>query len=246
MSTYVFVSGTFHGGWCWQRVTPYLSSEGHDAYTPTLTGVGERVHLATPDVNFETHVQDIINVLEFEDMHNVVLVGHSYGGLVIGAVASRVPDRVAQLIYVDGMIPSDGKSSFDVMEDRGLSDIVGMIRERTAQSPGGWLQPPPEQIGWLIARGGVVDEEDAAWVANRLTTHPIGTHTQAVRLDEDIFESTPRAFIMCTPARPRAITSIFGEEVRNDPSWQFREIEASHDVMVTEPEALAELLIQLT
>src|SRR5437763_6310667 len=101
MATYVLVHGAWHGGWCWQRVTPLLRAAGHEVYTPTLTGLGERAHLGTPDVGLATHVEDIVTMLEYEDLTDVVLVGHSYAGMVITGVAHAVPSRLTHLVYLD-------------------------------------------------------------------------------------------------------------------------------------------------
>lgn len=100
MSVYVLVGGGWLGGWCWQRVACRLREEGHDAHPATLTGLGERVHLASPEVDLDTHITDVINLIEFEDLHNVVLLGHSYAGLVVTGVADRVPDRISKLVYL--------------------------------------------------------------------------------------------------------------------------------------------------
>src|SRR5215216_473082 len=108
MTTFVLVHGGWHGGWCWKRVAPLLRDAGHDVYTPTLTGLGERVHLASPQVNLTTHITDVVNVIEFEDLSEVVLVGHSYGGVVITGVASKVSDRIKDLVYLDAFVAKDG------------------------------------------------------------------------------------------------------------------------------------------
>ena len=115
MATFVLVHGSWHGGWCWQKVARLLRQPGHEVYTPTLTGLGERSHLATKKSGLELHIQDILNVLEFEDLHEVVLVGHSYAGLVITGVAERAPGRVARLVYLDAFIPHAGQSAFAML-----------------------------------------------------------------------------------------------------------------------------------
>src|SRR5690242_2869175 len=107
MATYVLVPGAWLGGWCWQRVTPLLRAAGHEVYTPTLTGLGERVHLGSPETDLDTHIQDIVNVLVYEDLRDVVLLGHSYSGMVVTGVADRVPDRLSQLVYLDAIVPND-------------------------------------------------------------------------------------------------------------------------------------------
>src|SRR5438128_128006 len=104
MATFVLVHGAWHGGWCWKRVTPLLRAAGHEVYATTLTGLGERVHLASPNVGLALHVQDVVGVLEYEDLRDVILVGHSYGGIVISGVADRVPERLRHLVYLDALV----------------------------------------------------------------------------------------------------------------------------------------------
>src|SRR5689334_15631432 len=115
MANYLLVHGAWHGGWCWRRVVPLLRAAGHEVFTPTLTGLGERVHLLTRDVGLDTHAQDVIGVLEYEDLRDVVLVGHSYGGMVITAVAERAAERLAHLVYLDAFVPRDGQSQMDLL-----------------------------------------------------------------------------------------------------------------------------------
>jgi pimeloyl-ACP methyl ester carboxylesterase len=113
MATFVLVHGSLHGGWCWKRVVPRLRSAGHDVFTPTLSGLGERVHLVHPGIDLDTHIQDVLGVLEYEDLHDVVLVGHSYGTMVITGAADRLPGRIAHLVYLDGVMACDGKAALD-------------------------------------------------------------------------------------------------------------------------------------
>ena len=114
MSTFVLVHGSCHGGWCWKKVTPILCKDGYSVYTPTITGLGERSHLVNRDIGLHTHILDIIQVFEYEDLDEVILVGHSYGGLVIGGVAEIIPQKIKRLVYLDGYIPHDNKSAFDL------------------------------------------------------------------------------------------------------------------------------------
>ena len=115
MATFVLVHGSSHGGWCWKKIIPLLRKYGHEVFAPTLTGLGERSHLVSKDIGLDTHILDILQVLIYEDLDNVILVGHSYGGLVVGGVAEEVPDRIKRLIYLDAYIPQDNKSAFDII-----------------------------------------------------------------------------------------------------------------------------------
>jgi len=148
MATYVFVAGGGWGGFIWREVTCRLRKLGHDVFTPTLTGVGERVHLASPQIDLETHVQDILGVLSYEDLHEVILVGHSYGGLVITAVAERVPERLAHLVYLDALVPQDGQSGWDVTD----SALRARIEECVRTQGDGWrLLPSPDAPARITA-----------------------------------------------------------------------------------------------
>src|SRR5215211_1043953 len=119
MATFVLVAGAWHGGWCWRKVTPLLRAAGHEVFAPTLTGLGERSHLAHPDVGLTTHIQDIVNLLEYEDLNDVVLVGHSYSGMVITGVAEQVPGRLAHLVYLDAFVPENGQALVDLLPPEG-------------------------------------------------------------------------------------------------------------------------------
>ena len=153
MSLFVLVHGTGHGGWCWKFVRDILDEQGHRVYTPTLTGCGERVHLLHPDIGLEMHIQDIVNVLEWEELENVVLVGHSYGGLVISGVADRAKERLRHLVYLDAIVPGDGDSLLSARRDASAEEVVankeiwgpncagrrvchGLLRHDVRNSPG--------------------------------------------------------------------------------------------------------------
>src|SRR5919107_1009755 len=115
MANFVLVHGSCHGAWCWKKVCPLLNKSGHNVYTPTLTGLGERSHLVSNDIGLDTHIVDVTQVLEYEDLNEVILIGHSYGGLVISGVAERVPKRIRRVVYLDGYIPEDNKTAFDII-----------------------------------------------------------------------------------------------------------------------------------
>src|SRR5918999_880296 len=144
MAAYVLVGGGWLGGWCWQRVARLLREEGHDAYPVTLTGLGERVHLTNPEVDLETHITDVVNLIEFEDLRQVVLVGHSYAGLVITGVADRVPERFAQLVYLDTGAFPDGT----VLIDSFPPETKRYVERQVEESGDGWRfpMPPPEEL----------------------------------------------------------------------------------------------------
>ncbi len=235
MATYVLVHGGSHGGWCYQRVARILRSSGHDVHCPTLTGLGERSHLLSADVDLDTHITDVVNVLVYEDLRNVILAGHSYGGMVITGVADRALDRVGQLVYLDAAIPVDGESLA-----RDVSPTI-MARAKSASRviDGVELAVFPGHNDF-----GVTDPDDFAWMMERLTPQPWKSFEQPLRLQhEAAVKQIPTTAINCTPTlrlKPRESTESRVYEV--DRVW---EIDTGHDLMITEPVAVAEMLARL-
>src|ERR687886_956311 len=195
MTAYVLVGGAWLGGWCWQRVARRLREEGHDAYPVTLTGLGERVHLASPEVNLATHIADVVNLIGFEDLDDVVLLGHSYGGLVATGAADRIPERISQLVYLDTAPLPDGANL--------LEKFPPQARERTedqVQELGeGWKfpMPPPEELANMASLEGV-DEDHLRLLYSRATPQPFGTYTQPLRLRNPAREELPKLGILCS------------------------------------------------
>lgn len=182
-SVYVLVHGAWHGGWCWKKIKALLEARGHIVYTPTLTGLGERSHLLTPEVNLSTHIQDIVSMLEYEDLNNVILVGHSYAGMVISGVAERASSRLSHLVYLDAYLPEDGKSTVDYFVIPSLDKIV-------MEKGDGWKIPP---LGTLKDLG-ITDERDIDWVKARVGAQPYKTFTDTINLSGS-GNSIPKAFI---------------------------------------------------
>lgn len=228
----VLVHGAWHGGWCWKKLTPLLTAAGHSVYTPTLTGLGDRAHLARPDVNLDAHVQDMVAFLEMEDLRDVMLVGHSYAGMVISAVAERARPRLRSLVYLDAFVPENGKRMLDYVppERRG-----GMVKSGTET---GYAAPIPLKVF------GVTREEDLAWANPRIVRHPFGTMDQPIRLAQPPASGLPRAFILCS--NPSSGTfDQFAERIRKDASWKFYDLPTGHDAMITAPQELARILHEL-
>ena len=226
MSTFVLVHGAWHGGWCWKKVAPILRRAGHDVFAPTMTGLGERVHLRGPEVGLDTHVQDIVNVLEYEDLNNVVLVGHSYGGMVVTGVAGRVAGRLAHIVYLDAHVPADGQS---------VIDLLGFTRPgyETEQ----WVDPP--------GNFGVKDEIDLAWVKAKMTPHPTRSMRQQVALPTPLEDLPIRRTYVLAELEP--LGTWFADNAskyETDPRWRFVRMQAVHDMMVTEPEQTAAILLK--
>src|SRR5215469_15203144 len=187
MATFVLVHGAWFGGWCWQKVIPFLEEAGHEVYAPTLTGLAERASELSPEVGLDTHIQDIVGLLEEKNLHDIVLVGHSYGAIVITGVVDQVPERIAHLVYLDTFVPRDGESM------AAISPLVIRLLRKQAQAHGDGYRVDP--------RGtyGVTAEPDRSMVRRSVTPHPLLTFEQPLHLKNPaIVEATPRTHIDCT------------------------------------------------
>jgi pimeloyl-ACP methyl ester carboxylesterase len=236
MSTYVLVHGGGHGGWCYQRVARILQEHGHVVYTPTLTGLGERAHLLDDTVDLDRHIEDIVAVLHYEDLRDVILVGHSYGGMVITGVADRSPDRIGRLVYLDAANPVNGQSLVDV-----AGPVIESVRPFGEIVDGIELVLLPGPDAGLLY--GITDPQDLTWMAERLTPHPWACFAQPLALtDEDALWAIPQYHIVCTSTlttRDRALLDRARAEGR---LW---DIDTGHDLMLTEPALTADALLQV-
>ncbi len=231
--TYVLVHGAWHGGWCWDRVAPTLRSAGHRVFTPTQTGLGERAHLLTRDVGLETFLQDIIAVIEMEELTDVILVGHSFGGTVITGVADRIPERISQLVYLDAVIPQSGKNTFST-ESAVLASERIML---SMQSSAGLTFPVPRPEAF-----GVTNPEDAAWLLRHLRPHPLRTYADTLVYTNPVGRGRPINYIACVnPGYPPL--GAMHEYAKNQPGWRYQEIDSGHNVMVIAPKELAKRLL---
>jgi len=233
--TYMLVHGAWHGGWCWSRVADRLRAAGHRVYTPTQTGLGERRHLLHKDITLDVFVEDIVNVIEAEELDQVILVGHSFGGRSVAGVADRIPQTLRRLVFLDAGLPDSGKSVFD-----GFPPAIREARIKAAQEfSGGVSFPPPAPKEF-----GVIDPADAAWLARRMTPHPYGTYTTPMTLANPIANGVPCTYIRCVePAYP--VVNPSGAYAKSRADWQYLEIKSGHDAMVIAPAALAEMLMGL-
>jgi pimeloyl-ACP methyl ester carboxylesterase len=232
---FVLVHGGRHGGWCWKHVAPLLRAAGHQVYTPTLTGLGERAHLLSPQVGLDTHVADLVAVFEFEDIRDAVLVGHSYGGMVVNGAMEQVADRVRSLVLLDAHIPRTGESVFDMI---GPTRAAAMLASATADGEG-WYIPPTD-----AAHYGVTDPEDASWLNSRMTAQPLKTYRDPVGSTERAWQH-PALFVECVPSslEPHVLERARARSAA-DPRLRYRVLPASHDAMVTAPEAVADVLFE--
>ncbi len=240
MSTYVLVHGAWHSGRCWERVVPSLVSAGHRVLAPSLTGHGDKAHLLGPEVGLDTHVDDIAGLIAEEDLTDVILVGHSYAGLVVSSAANRIPERIAHLVYLDAMVPEDGENAVDVMP------VTQALIDQAAESEAPWRIPPLPELPPPLGLFGVTDPEDAAWLRSILSDQSVLCYLQPVRLDNPAVRAIPRTHIHCVGAAPEGIERRPVPAIQpNGGPAQVWELETGHDCMITMPAELAELLLKL-
>ena len=236
MATYVLVHGGGHSGWCYQKVARLLRAEGHEVHTPTMTGLGERSHLLSPRIDLDLHIEDIVSVLHHEDLHDVILVGHSYGGMVITGVADRATDRVGRIVYLDAANPTNGQSLVDV-----AGPIILMTREHSTFVDGVELVLHPAPEAGLFY--GVTDPDDLAWMAERLTSHPWACFEQKLELtNEDALWALPRYSIVCTSTLATRDPALMATYRGAGRLW---DIDTGHDLMITEPRAVTDALLEI-
>lgn len=230
MSTYVLVHGAWHGGWCWKRVRSALTARGHEVFTPTLTGLADRSHLLSPDVDLETHITDVVNLFRWEDLTDVVLCGHSYGGAVVSGAADRVPGRIAALVYLDAFVLLDGQSLLDALPARSREAQV----EAARAYGDGWRLPAAS------ARGFNVKVDDRDWVDGKCTPQPLATFQQPLSLAGGIDKITNVTYIKAAgwsgPFEPFY-------DLAQARKWKTVTMNCGHEVMVDQPEELADELV---
>ena len=237
VTTFVLVHGTGHGGWCWRFIAPMLRAAGYDVYTPTLTGLGASSHLLHElnRISLHTHIKDITNMLFYEDLSDVVLVGHSYGGMVITGVAAKQPQRLAHLVYLDAYLPMEGENEIALwppnQKEKYFADIASGATSR-----------PPIPSSML----GINDPKMSQWVQERLTPHPYSTYEDPPPTPDDPAQSAsiPRTYIYCTLGPLSSWMEPFAAKARKL-KWDVHTMEAGHDVMITHPNQLAEILLRI-
>ena len=238
MATFVLVHGAWFGGWCWQKVIPFLEEASHEVYAPTLTGLAERASELSPDVGLDTHIQDIVGLLQEKNLHGVILVGHSYSAMVITGVVDAVPERIAHLVYLDTFVPRDGESLAD------SSPMVIRLLRRQAQAHGDGYRVDPH------GTYGVTTEPDRSWVLRSVTPQPLKTFEQPLHLKHPaIVEAVSRTHIDCTGSgfffllmqrilAPRALPPTGA-------GWRLRQLPTGHCAMITMPRELADALLEV-
>ncbi len=232
---FVLVHGGRHGGWCWRDVSRLLRGADHEVYTPTLTGLGERAHLLRPEIGLETHIQDLVAVFDFEEIADAVLVGHSYGGCVVAGAMEQIANRVRSLVFIEALVPESGESMFDIV-DPAIRRQLSQLAEREGE---GWYLPPSDASFY-----GVSKRADVAWVNSKTTAQPLKTYTDPVTVAERVW-AHPGMFIECAPSQ---LTPDLLQRMRArskvPPRFMYRVFECAHDMMVTEPELLADVLVE--
>lgn len=219
MATFVIVHGAWSGAWSWVRVTDRLRAKGHRVHVPTLSGLGERSHLAGLDITLTTHIDDIVNEIEFNDLSDVVLVAHSYGGIVGTGVVERVKERIASIVYVDAFVPEDGQGFDDFVEGWEL--------------PEGLVPAPPTSPGDYFS------EADRAWVDAKATPQPNATLTQKLKVTGAYLKVPKKAYVVATGWNGFA---GIADRFRGDPAWTVHELKCGHDVAIDMPEELVGVL----
>ena len=229
--TFLLCHGAWSGGWSWKKMHPLMGQAGHRLVAPTYTGLGEREHLASPAVDLDTHIQDILNVIKFEDLNDIVLLGHSYGGMVATGVADRARERVTQLIYLDAFVPRDGQSLFDLNEG-------GREPMRKAAAAGDGYRippnpPPPD-----------TPQADLDWLNARRINMPIKCCETKLKLGHGE-PAMPRSYIYCKRISPADVFGQFARRAKSEDGWRYFELDASHAPNVTAPEVLMKTLQEI-
>lgn len=245
MSTYVLVHPAWFGGWCWKKIVPALQAEGHGVYTPTLTGLGERAHLACRDVTLSTHIDDVVSVLTSEDLEGVTLVGNSSGGSVITGVADRVPERIECVVYLDAFVPGDGQSTSDLV----APDRWAMMEQLAASEGEGWVLPRFSPAPWepfVRQAWQITDESDVGWMLPRLRPTPIRHFTEPVRLRHEPGGSRfRRVYVRCLQNNAAPHFDRCAAMAQSSPDWTYRALDLPHLPFITHPVETARTLLGL-
>jgi pimeloyl-ACP methyl ester carboxylesterase len=233
MANFVLVHGGWRGGWVWKRVARALRTAGHDVFTPTMTGLGERSHQLAANVNLSTNILDIVNVIKFEELTDVILCGHSYAGMIITGVADQLQERISALVYLDAWVPEDGDSIFSLSPEALQLPIA-----KGAARYGGYGVPP------IPAEVLQVNEQDRAWVDRMCTPQPIATMTEGIRLQGNHLKVKQRIFALASAWEPNPFRQFYNK-LQHNPDWTLRTIESGHDAMLDKPDEVASLLLEV-
>lgn len=230
--TYVLVHGAFHGGWCWKDVANRLRTRGHIVYVPTLTGLGERSHLLTPETDLNTWITDLSQLFKYEELRDVILVGHSFAGSMVSAMADRIPEKLRHLVYLDAMVLQSGQSPIDTAPP----GTIERYTARAIETSGGLTVPPNPP-----AHYGITDPVQAEWQARMMTPHPLTTYRDKLMLENPLCNGVPATYIACSEPH-FATTSTSRDFVRGREGWTYLEIPTHHNAMALMPKETADML----
>jgi len=231
--TFVLVHGAWHGGWCWRRVADRLTAAGHRVFTPTLTGLGERQHLMSASITLDTHVQDVCNLIRFEELSDVCLVGHSYAGMVISRVAEEMEDRISSFVFLDAFVPEDGETPLDLVS----SQVQEGIRAAIARGEITRAAPPAAYFK-------VQAPADVAWIDSMMTPQPNGVWPDKIHLTGARDRIAKRAYVRAGLYPSVSFDAAMEKQSKRD-GWRVMSMAGGHDLMVDCPEELANLFIEL-
>jgi pimeloyl-ACP methyl ester carboxylesterase len=230
--TFVLVHGSWHGGWCWTRVAGILEQHGHKVYAPTLTGLGERCHLISGLITLDTHITDIANVIKWENLENIVLVGHSYAGFVVSGVAERALPAISSIVFLDAFLPENGQRVVDLSPPELAATSLAAAAENEVSRP-----VPP-------AKAFHVNEKDQAWVDSKLTPQPTFVSVEPIALTGARERVGKKTYIRAT-SYPNPRFDGYFEKLKSDSAWRTYGEPSGHDVMVDMPERLADILMEV-
>ncbi|MDA0264154.1 MAG: alpha/beta fold hydrolase [Chloroflexi bacterium] len=243
MASFVLVHGAWHGGWCWNKVAPLLRKTGADVYAPTLTGLGERTHLNghmdPADITLDVHIQDIVQMMRYERLEDVVLVGHAYAGMVITGVAEVCPERISHMVYVNGVIPSDGESMADQLIPVRGEEFAAWVRDQIKNGDG--FLPAPASVEEVGRRWGITDPDDLAWVGVNVTPQPAAAMASPVRMGNPKALAIPKNFV---GGGESGFDSV--AERARQAGWGVYPVASGHDTMVTHAQELADILVKIS
>jgi pimeloyl-ACP methyl ester carboxylesterase len=242
MATFVLVHGAWHGGWCWKKVALLLRKTGAEVFTPTLTGMGERAHLnACLDpgaITLDVHIQDIVQLMWYERLEDVVLVGHAYAGMVITGAAEVCPERISQMVYVNGVIPADGESMADQLIAVRGEEFASWVRDQIKTGDG--FLPAPASAEEVGRRWGITEPEDLAWVGANVTPQPAAAMASPVQMGNPKAKAIPKSFVGGAESGFDSVA-----ERAREAGWEVYPVDSGHDTMITHAGELADILLEI-
>jgi pimeloyl-ACP methyl ester carboxylesterase len=236
--TFVFAHGSWHGGWCWARVTEQLQAQGHRCFAPSYTGMGDRAHLLSKDITIDTFIEDVIGVIKAEELSDVILVAHSFGGVPALGVADRIPEKLKHTVYLDCIILESGQNAFSIYPSKDVEERIAAAEVAN----GGLAVPAPKKLTpvWGFAEG----SPDYDWVMRRLTPHPLRSYLTPLVLKNPLGNNLPRTYVSCNqPENP--VVNGSRKLAKTLPGWNWVDFAAPHDAMITHADKFTELLLSV-